>query len=73
MPQPLQHPHDRLACLRKQRVVVTRDKQRNSQTLPPVPGASPESAALIRGPFCLESLSAFIGGRPKPSLSTLVQ
>src|SRR5580658_1371331 len=32
MPQPFQHPHHGLACLRKQRVVIASDKQRDSQT-----------------------------------------
>ena len=33
MPQPLQHPHHGLTRLRKQRVVIAGDKQRDSQTI----------------------------------------
>jgi hypothetical protein len=32
MPQPLQHPHHGLTRLRKQRIVIAGDKQRDSQT-----------------------------------------
>jgi hypothetical protein len=36
MPKPLQHPHYRFARIRKQRVVITGNKQRNLQTIPPL-------------------------------------